>query len=59
MREIQTNDNLFLMSLQNDYAFKALLGEERNKTILADLLRAIISDPVEMNTHEHAHDKGV
>ena len=55
MRKIQTNDNSFLMSLQNDYAFRALLGEERNKPVLADLLRAIISDPVEnitlMNTH--------
>jgi len=55
VRKIQTNDNSFLMSLQNDYAFRALLGEERNKDILTDLLRAIISDPVEnitlMNTH--------
>ena len=45
MAEIITRDSRFLMSPQNDFAFKVLFGSEESVHLLSSLLESITGDP--------------
>jgi predicted transposase/invertase (TIGR01784 family) len=64
MTKFIENEEDFLMSPKNDFAFKMLFGDERNKDILISFLNSVLKDRIEdlvlLNTElkkEYIEDK--
>ncbi len=57
-------DDGFIMSRKNDFVFKRIFGDTRNKSVLIDFLNAVLTEEIDdveiLNTElkrEHLEDK--